>query len=129
MMVDGPHVVDFDHIVLNVRDIEASLAFYCGELGLEPVRVDEWRRGECGFPSARVSESFLIDFGTGVPSANRNLDHFCFVIKETDLKAIADDGRFRALRSPNTNYGAKGVGHSLKILDPDDNIVELRYYP
>ena len=129
MMADGPHIVGIDHIVLKVRDVEASLAFYCDELGLAPLRVDEWRRGECGFPSARVNESFIIDFGSGEPTANKNLDHFCFVVEETDLEAMANDGRFRALRAPNTNYGAKGIGRSLKILDPDDNVVELRYYP
>lgn len=36
----------FDHLVLNVEDVERSLAFYTGLLGLEPVRVGEWRRGQ-----------------------------------------------------------------------------------
>ena len=43
-------VTGFDHVVFRVADIEASLAFYCGELGLEPVRVEEWRRGRGAVP-------------------------------------------------------------------------------
>ena len=43
-------VVGLDHVVLRCADIEASLAFYCDELGLAPDRVDEWRRGEIVLP-------------------------------------------------------------------------------
>ncbi|MFI0791923.1 VOC family protein [Micromonospora rubida] len=47
-------VTGFDHLVLTVADVERSLAFYCGTLGLEPVRVDRWRAGEAPFPSVRI---------------------------------------------------------------------------
>ena len=30
-------VVGFDHVVLNVADVERSLRFYCDELGMECV--------------------------------------------------------------------------------------------
>ena len=66
----------FDHIVLNVSDLERSLAWYTGTLGLEPVRVDEWRAGEAPFPSVRVSASTLIDLVEGERSGE-NLNHFC----------------------------------------------------
>jgi catechol 2,3-dioxygenase-like lactoylglutathione lyase family enzyme len=39
-----------DHIVLNVPDIDRALAFYVDVLGLEPERLDEFRRGEVRFP-------------------------------------------------------------------------------
>ena len=39
-----------DHIVLNVPDINRSLAFYMDVLGLEPERLDQFRRGEVPFP-------------------------------------------------------------------------------
>ena len=47
-------VIGFDHLVLRCADVERSLAFYLGQLGLEPVRVAEWRRGDVLFPSARI---------------------------------------------------------------------------
>jgi len=55
-------VVGLDHVVLNVADVERSLAFYCGELGLAPERVDEWRRGEILFPSVRVDARTTSNF-------------------------------------------------------------------
>jgi catechol 2,3-dioxygenase-like lactoylglutathione lyase family enzyme len=53
--------VALDHVVLNVADVERSLAWYCGELGLEGLRVEEWRRGEVFFPSLRLDETTIID--------------------------------------------------------------------
>ena len=54
-------VVGFDHVVVNTSNPEALLAFYCNELGLEPVRVDEWRKGDVLFPSVRVTPETVID--------------------------------------------------------------------
>ena len=51
-------VTGFDHIVLRCSDVEVSLAFYCDELGLEPERVEEWRRGEVLFPSVRINATY-----------------------------------------------------------------------
>ncbi|MFG1710433.1 VOC family protein [Nonomuraea sp. M3C6] len=41
----------FDHLVLNVRDVERALQFYSETLGLEQERVPEWRAGKAPFPS------------------------------------------------------------------------------
>lgn len=120
-----------DHIVLVVEDVERSLAWYTGDLGLAPVRVDEWREGQALFPSVRVDEGTIIDLVPtgGVPVSGRgNVDHFCLVIEPTDLSALKDSGRFTVVDGPGTRYGARGDGTSLYVKDPDGNIVELRHY-
>src|SRR6185503_17548785 len=71
-------VKDFDHLVLNVQDVERSLEFYCGLLGLEPIKVDEWRAGEFPFPSVRVSPTMIIDL-LGRSRHESNVDHICLV--------------------------------------------------
>ena len=120
-------VTDVDHVVLNVADAERSLAFYVGELGLAPVRVEEWRRGEVPFPSVRVTPTFIVDLletaRTGV-----NQDHFCLVVDPVDLEAVAASGRFTVVDGPAPRFGAQGMGTSLYVLDPDGNTVELRHY-
>ena len=127
MSRDEIKVVDVDHVVLNVADVERSLAFYCGELGLAPVRVDEWRRGEAPFPSARVTAAMIIDlFAT--PRTGVNADHLCLVVEPMDLAALAASGRFTVVDGPGRRFGARGDGTSLYVLDPDGNTVELRYY-
>jgi catechol 2,3-dioxygenase-like lactoylglutathione lyase family enzyme len=122
------HVAGLDHIVLNVADVERALAFYCDELGLEGLRVDEWRRGEVLFPSARVDATTLIDF-LGIERTGENANHFALVVDGTDLAAVAASGRFVVVDGPDQRFGARGNGTALYVRDPDGNTVELRSYP
>ena len=118
-------VTGFDHIVLRVADVEASIAFYCDDLGLEAERLDEWRRGEVLFPSVRIDATTLID----VFAADRdgvNLDHFCLVIEPTDLDALA--ARFPGAVKADGLFGAQGYASSVYLQDPDGNTIELRSY-
>jgi catechol 2,3-dioxygenase-like lactoylglutathione lyase family enzyme len=126
-MTDDVRVVALDHVVLNVADVERSLAFYTAELGLEPVRVQEWRRGEAPFPSARVDDHTIIDL-LSRRRTGENADHICLVVEPMDLGALKDSGRFQVLDGPATRFGARGNGTSLYIRDPDGNTVELRCY-
>ena len=120
-------VEGMDHVVLVVADVERSVAWYADRLGLEPLRLEEWRRGEVFFPSLRVSEETIIDVLQGDRSGT-NVDHVCLVIAETDLQAVADSGRFEVVDGPDKRWGARGDGLSLYVKDPDGNTVELRHY-
>ena len=119
--------VGLDHIVLYVADVERSVSWYCDELGLEGVRVDEWRRGEAPFASVRINEATIIDL-LPAERTGQNVDHVCLVIEPTDLDAIAATGRFDVVSGPDRRWGARGDGNSLYVLDPDGNVVELRHY-
>jgi catechol 2,3-dioxygenase-like lactoylglutathione lyase family enzyme len=121
-------VIGFDHLVLVCTDVERTLAWYLDVLGLQPVRVDEWRAGTAPFPSARVDAHTIIDLVAGTPTDGR-LDHLCLVVSETDLDAVKASGRFDVVAGPATRYGAQGNGRSLYVRDPDGTVVELRYYP
>src|SRR4051794_13365506 len=124
-----PKIIGFDHLVLVVDDVEKSLAWYCGELGLAEVNVDEWRAGKAFFPSARIDATSIIDFlprkegaapAAGGGDANaKNLDHICLVVEPTDLSVLGKTG---------PRSGAQGIGTSVYLEDPDGNTVELRHY-
>jgi catechol 2,3-dioxygenase-like lactoylglutathione lyase family enzyme len=120
-------VTEFDHLVLRCRDIETTLAWYHANLGLVPVRVDEWRDGKVPFPSMRVNEHTIVDLLPG-DTADGRLDHICLVVAPLDLAALAASGRFEVLDGPDERYGARGNGTSLYVRDPDGLTVELRYY-
>ena len=132
-------VIGLDHVVLRCADVEASIAFYCDQLGLAPDRVDEWRRGDVFFPSVRIDSTTLIDLfpasdrGDDFPAdrapSNRdgaNMDHLCLVVAPTDLDALG--AQFPRSRRADGLYGAQGVASSVYVQDPDGNTIELRSY-
>jgi catechol 2,3-dioxygenase-like lactoylglutathione lyase family enzyme len=55
------NIIELDHIVLNVGDIDRSLKFYTEVLGLKGERVDEFRAGKVSFPSVRITDQTIID--------------------------------------------------------------------
>ncbi|MEQ1702269.1 MAG: VOC family protein [Ilumatobacteraceae bacterium] len=122
-------VVGFDHIVLKCADVETTLAWYLDVLGLQPVRVEEWRARTAPFPSVRVNATTIIDLiRRGDDPVDGRLDHFCVVVEPTDLAALAASGVFDVVEGPDTRYGAQGDGTSLYVRDPDGTVVELRHY-
>ncbi|WP_030196960.1 VOC family protein [Streptomyces sp. NRRL S-87] len=118
----------FDHLVLNVQDVEKSLEFYTGPLGLEGVRVEEWRAGKVPFPSVRVNEATIIDLFSR-PRGESNVDHICLTVDPLDWQEVIDSGAFTVLEGPVPRYGARGSAQSIYVRDPDGNTVELRWYP
>jgi catechol 2,3-dioxygenase-like lactoylglutathione lyase family enzyme len=127
-------IIALDHIVLNVADVERSLAFYGGVLGLPAERVDAWRRGELRFPSVRVNEATIIDLVHAPAESGQrqlNLAHFCLVTDAEDLDAVARELTSAGVTievGPATRSGARGNALSIYFRDPDDNLIELRTY-
>ena len=118
-----------DHIVLVVADVDTSLEWYVRFAGLESVNVEAWRNGEAFFPSLRVNEATIIDFVEGETGRGRgHLDHVCFVVSDEDLAEIASDPDLEVL-DEGQRSGARGMGRSVYVRDPDQLLVEFRSYP
>jgi catechol 2,3-dioxygenase-like lactoylglutathione lyase family enzyme len=128
-------VVAFDHIVLRSPDIERSLRFYTEALGLEALRVAEWRAGKKRFPSVRVTADTLIDFfpqeTAGAEPAAQRLDHYCMVVPPGELDAVLEQVRaFGIEPGPvQSRWGAHGDGFSSYLTTPEGMTLELRHYP
>jgi catechol 2,3-dioxygenase-like lactoylglutathione lyase family enzyme len=118
-----------DHLVLVVSDIDRSLAWYGRRAGLSGVRVEEWRHGEAPFPSLRINDSTIIDLVPGDVGAGRgHLDHICFVVSESELDGLARDPELEVV-DRGERFGARGLGQSIYVRDPDGLLVEFRCYP
>ena len=120
-------VMGLDHVVIICRDVEASLDYYGGVLGLESIDVDAWRSGKAFFPSVRVDESTILDLLPGQPDG-KNTDHICLVIDPTDLNELAKRSELNVVEGPVRRGGARGQGWSLYVLDPDGHLIELKQY-
>jgi catechol 2,3-dioxygenase-like lactoylglutathione lyase family enzyme len=127
-------IVEMDHIVLNVRDVERSIAFYTDVLQLRGERLDDFRAGKVGFPSVRINEHTLIDLmQTAAENGadEKNLNHFCLVCEPTDLDELTMDLKRRGVTvvtGPVSRWGARGTATSIYVQDPDENEIEIRCY-
>ena len=127
-------IVAIDHVVLRSPDVERSLDFYCGLLGMEGVRVEEWRAGEVPFPSVRASAASIIDLvPLNEPPADaprQQLDHFCLTVAGADVaeveRTLADAGV--AVVERGQRFGAQGTADSLYVIGPEGVKTELRVY-
>ena len=120
-------VIGLDHIVLNVADVERSLDFYCGTLGLEPVRVEEWRAGKAPFPSVRIDPGTIIDLFLQERTGD-NMNHLCLEVEPLNWQEVIAAGQLEVVDGPGPRFGARGSGQSVYVADPDGNTVELRHY-
>jgi catechol 2,3-dioxygenase-like lactoylglutathione lyase family enzyme len=121
-------VSEIDHVVFNVSDAEKSVAWWREKLGLEPVRLEEWRRGEVPFVSVRIAAGTILDLFVA-ERTGENVDHMAIHVTDADLDELATSGEFDVVRGPVDVFGARGQGRGLYVRDPDGNVIELRTYP
>ncbi|MGE0877679.1 MAG: VOC family protein [Acidimicrobiia bacterium] len=118
----------FDHLVLHSTDVERTIAWYQRHVGLDGVRLDEWRAGAVPFPSLRVDDNTIVDILARPPGGTGHLDHICFVVSEDDLAAVKAAGEL-VIEDEGRRFGARGIANSIYVRDPDGLTVELRAYP
>jgi catechol 2,3-dioxygenase-like lactoylglutathione lyase family enzyme len=125
--VEQPFVVhEVDHVVLRCVDPARMERFYVDVLGLAVER----RIDGLGLVQLRAGRS-LVDIVPGRVSerGEPNLDHVCLGIDAADLarvEAYLADRAVEVVAGPMEVYGARGIGTSLYVHDPERNTVELK---
>ncbi|MBU2641785.1 MAG: VOC family protein [Thiobacillus sp.] len=116
-----------DHVVLTVRDIPASVAFYTRVLGMREEVFGEGRRalvfGRCKFNLHQAGREFEPKAAQPMPGA---VD-LCLIAR-TPLADIADQLAAQGVaieQGPVERTGAQGPLLSLYVRDPDGNLIEL----
>jgi catechol 2,3-dioxygenase len=123
-------IKELGHLVLYVRDLSRSAAFYRDVLGWREVVPEMPGIPAVAFSSGRTHHELLLievgDDAAPIPRGRRiGLYHF-------GLKVGDDDDALREAMTRLTDAGVTVVGasdhtvtHSLYLLDPDGNEVEL----
>ncbi|MFD8963901.1 VOC family protein [Streptomyces sp. NPDC059568] len=117
-----------DHIVLRVKDPEASVAWYVEKFGFLVHRLEEFRAGTVPFPSVEVCPGTIIDLDARVEATGKNVSHFAIEVEPIDFVALRDSGVFETVEGPFRRWGARGPGDLVYVDDPDGNTIELRHY-
>lgn len=121
-------IIGVDHVVLRVRDVAASAAWYHERLGLGVERLEEWRSGTSPFVSLRIDATTIIDLIEG-EFEGVNVDHIALVVDDVDLAEMVATGDWDVEMGPTPLSGAQGSGTGVYLRDPDGHRLELRTYP
>ncbi|MBM3943515.1 MAG: hypothetical protein FJ316_11480 [SAR202 cluster bacterium] len=127
-------VIGLDHLVVNVKDMDAALEFYGKVLGMEVLRLDQFRQGKVGFVSVRASDHSIIDLrpsDASAASGGENVDHFCLVLEATDMPALMSRLETQGVKVAgpvSPRWGSHGNGPSFYLWDPEGNKIELKCY-
>lgn len=131
-MTTTARVRSLDHFVLRVRDLEASVRFYGDVLGLSFESLEEHRRGERPFVSVRIGAQLLDlvpdpTYDPGLADAGGFL-HFCLTVDALDetIGALRRAGVAFLQDAPVPRSGARGVGPSIYVQDPNGYVVEVK---
>ncbi len=120
-------ITHIDHIVLTVRDIEASVAFYARVLKMTPVTFAGGRRA-LAFGTQKIN---LQTLGQETRNfAGIGSGDLCLITdweNDTLLAHLAAEG-VAIVEGPVTKSGAQGPITSLYFNDPDGNLIEVSRY-
>ena len=125
-------VRELGHLVLYVRDVGRSAAFYRDVLGWRQILPESGQDpvGVAAFSSGRTHhELLLIEVGadaTPIPAGRRvGMYHFGLNVGDNDDDLRAALAQVQAAGATVVGASDHTVTHSLYILDPDGNEIEL----
>ena len=119
-----------DHLVLTVRDVEATCAWYARVLGMQPVTFGAGRRalafGRQKLNLHQAGHEFEPKAACPTPGAA----DLCFISAdplEAVLAHLAREG-VPVEAGPVVRTGATGAITSIYVRDPDGNLIEIATY-
>ena len=115
-----------DHIVLVVRDVAASLAFYEEVLGLEP-REERPGKWSLHFGEQKISLQSVEGRPPIAARTNPGSGNFCFRTRAPigEVLARLEAAKVAVIEGPGERSGAIGTITSVYFRDPDGNLVEV----
>ncbi|HXY68618.1 MAG TPA: VOC family protein [Candidatus Bathyarchaeia archaeon] len=126
----GIRIERLDHLVLTVRDIEASTEFYSRTLGMEAVTFGAGRRAlRFGRQKINLHPADALP-GRVARHPTPGSGDLCFIAGSPIDEVIAHLRRVGVAieEGPVTRSGALGPITSVYFRDPDENLIEVSRY-
>jgi catechol 2,3-dioxygenase-like lactoylglutathione lyase family enzyme len=123
--------VQLDHMILAVNDIRESVAFYTDTMGLSYEGERE------PFSVLRVTPELTLQLA---PWGTAGGEHLAFAMSRQEFDdtfrrikeaGLAFGDSFHAvgnMRGPGDEEGSQGPGKAVYLFDPNQHLVEIRYY-
>jgi catechol 2,3-dioxygenase-like lactoylglutathione lyase family enzyme len=116
-----------DHMVLTVRDLQATLRFYVDVLGMRAVTFGEGRHAlHFGAQKLNLHEAAR-PVDPNVRHATPGSADFCLLTRTPLAEAMGHLAAcgVRVILGPVRRTGARGQMDSVYFYDPDENLVEI----
>ncbi len=130
-------IVQIDHVVLRVSNLQLMLEFYQQVVGctLERQETDlglyQLRAGQSLIDLVPVDQPLGQQGGKAPGLEGHNMDHLCVRIEPFDAAALRLYFQNKGVTAGpvESRYGAEGKGPSIYIQDPEGNTIELKGPP
>lgn len=130
-------ILQLDHLVLRVKNLQLMLEFYQQVLGctLERQETDlglyQLRAGSSLIDLVPVDQPLGQQGGQAPGAEGHNMDHLCLRIEPFDAAALQLYLQSYGVSAGpvESRYGAEGKGPSIYIQDPEGNRIELKGPP
>jgi catechol 2,3-dioxygenase-like lactoylglutathione lyase family enzyme len=127
-------ILQLDHIVLRVNNLQLMLDFYQQVLGctLERQESDlglyQLRAGQSLIDLVPVNQPLGQQGGKAPELQGHNMDHLCLRIEPFNAQALHSYLLSKGVSAGpvESRYGAEGQGPSIYIQDPEGNRIELK---
>lgn len=119
-----------DHLVLTVRDIEATCAFYSRVLGMEPITFAGGRHAlSFGHQKINIHQADAPIAPHALHPTPGSAD-LCFISATPIAEVVSDLQRLGIpiIEGPVQRSGATGPITSVYFHDPDSNLIEVSEY-
>lgn len=119
-----------DHLVLTVRNLDATLAFYIDLLGMKPIRFGSGRWA-LGFGQQKINLHLVgQEFDPRATHPTPGSADLCFVVTRPVEQVAAQllAAGIPVIEGPVARTGAMGSIWSIYCRDPDGNLIELANY-
>jgi catechol 2,3-dioxygenase-like lactoylglutathione lyase family enzyme len=123
--------LELDHLILRVNDAKQSIDFYTRILGLR----HEGERGP--FAVIRVTDALTLQLAPWTTSGG---EHLAFAMSRSEFDVVFRRARDAGIpygdsfhtvgnqQGPGDEDGARGPGKALYLFDPNQHLIEIRYY-
>ncbi len=120
-------ILSLDHLVLTVRNVDASVDFYTNVLGME-LCVFGNNRKALSFGAQKINlHQFTREFEPKADSPTPGSADLCFLTRTPMIEVISElqSKQVEIIEGPVQRTGAAGPILSVYFRDPDQNLIEV----
>ena len=121
-----PSVSGFDHIVLSVKNVSASIQFYETVVGME-AREERAGKWALHFGNSKISLQDVKSVPAIAKATTPGSGNFCLLsdVPIQEWASYLEQLQIPLVAGPGERIGATGTILSIYFYDPDGNLVEI----